>query len=165
MQKAIIPSNENERLEAVKRLGLLNREPEKRLDDLTSEAIVRLDIPMSTVTILENDREWFKSRQWVKSEGGDRATSFCGYALLADSLFIVEDTLKDEHFKDNPNVVGEPFIRFYAGMTLRDRETGLLVGVFCIKDTKPRNMNMMELDIFMNIAKKVEDEINRDKSN
>ena len=130
MQKAPIPDNESDRLAAVHRLAVLDTVPEKRFDDLTKEATERLLVPISTVTIVDSNREWFKSQQGLNKNDGDRAVSFCGHALFAKDMFIVEDALKDPRFADNPMVVGPPFIRFYAGIALLDHKTGQPVGVF-----------------------------------
>lgn len=161
MQSAPIPNNEEERIEAVHRLAILDTEPEERFDSLTKEAVKKLNVPISAVAILDSKREWFKSCVGLNQKDGDRAISFCGHALLAQDIFIVEDTLNDSRFVDNPMVVGFPFIRFYAGMALLDNKTSQPVGVFCIKDTKPRNLSLEEVGIFMDIASRAEKEINR----
>ena len=161
MQTAPIPLDENERLEAVYRSSLLDTKPEPRFDALTKEAVEKLKVPMSMVSILDKDREWFKSCVgWDKSEG-ERAVSFCGHALLAKNMFVVNDTLKDERFADNPMVIGDPFIRFYAGMALYDYETNQPIGVFCIKDTQPRDFGLDEIAVFMDLAERTEKELNK----
>jgi GAF domain-containing protein len=161
MQEAPIPENEDERMEAVHRLAILDTEPEERFDYLTKEAIEKLNVPISTVTILDKEREWFKSVQGLPEKEGKRALSFCGHALFADNIFIVEDTLKDPRFADNPMVTGYPFIRFYGGIALLDHKTGQPVGVFCIKDTKPRSLDADEVQIFIDLANRAEAELNK----
>lgn len=160
MLSAPIPNNEKERLEAVNRMEILDTEPESRFDDLTKEAIQRLNVPISTVTILDKDREWYKSVQGLDVKEGERSSSFCGHALFAKDIFIVEDTLKDERFADNPMVVGPPFIRFYAGKALIDHKTDHPVGVFCVKDIKPRKLSMRELSTLVDLATRAEEELN-----
>lgn len=162
MQKAPIPKNEEERLIAVHNLAILDTEPEKRFDAITEEVKDKLDVPISTLTIIDKDREWFKSKQGVDKKEGKRDISFCGHALLATEIFIIEDTLKDERFKDNPMVVGEPYIRFYAGISLRDNKTKQPIGVLCIKDIKPRKLTLEEINILMNLASQAEREVNKD---
>ena len=125
MTLAPIPENEEERLEAVHSLAILDTDPEVRFDNLTKEAIEKIKVPISTITIIDKEREWFKSSPGLVNKEGKRDVSFCGHALLATDLFIVEDTLKDDRFKDNPMVVGEPHIRFYAGISIRDFKTKL----------------------------------------
>lgn len=160
MQIAPIPTNEAERQRAVDALGIVDTPHEERFDALTREAIKVLRVPISTITIIDKDREWFKSCQGLDAEEGPRAISFCGHAMLARDVFIVEDTLKDERFKDNPMVVGKPFIRFYAAASLLS-EDGHHVGVFCVKDTKPRTLTLEEIDILMDFAKRAEEELHR----
>ena len=118
MLKAPIPNDEDKRLEAVHRLAILDTKPEERFDDITKEAVERLHVPISMVTILDSKREWFKSCTGLNETEGERAVSFCGHALMAKNMFIIEDTYKDPCFADNPMVVGPPFIRFYAGFAL-----------------------------------------------
>ena len=79
---------------------------------------------------------------------------------MAGNVFIIEDTLKDPHFADNPYVTGHPFIRFYAGMALRDHKTKMPVGVFCIKDAKPKDSTTKEIAQFITFAHKAESELN-----
>lgn len=161
MMLAPIPPNEKERLEAVRRLKILDTEPEGRFDILTKEAVNRLNVPISTITIINSEREWFKSCQGTDMREGNRSVSFCGHAMLSSVLFIVEDTFKDPRFVDNPMVVNPPHIRFYAGIRLLDQQTALPVGVFCIKDTKPRKLTLEEIDILMDIGKRTENELNK----
>jgi GAF domain-containing protein len=163
MKKAPIHPNEKERMDAVHKAAILDTETEERFDSLTKEAIKRLKVPMSSLTILDFNREWFKSFQGMEEREGDRGTSFCGHALLAKDIFIVEDTLKDERFFDNPMVIGKPFVRFYAGVALFDRKnkTGMPIGVFCVKDTKPRNFEVEEIEILIDLAIRAEKELNK----
>jgi len=162
MQKAPIPADEQDRLEAVHRIAILDTEPEERFDLLTKEAVEKLHVPMSMVSILDTDREWFKSCIGFDKKEGDRDVSFCGHALLAAYLFIVEDTLKDPRFADNPMVVGAPYIRFYAGIALIDHKTGKAIGVFCVKDTSPRNFSAAETATFIDLASRAEVELNKE---
>jgi GAF domain-containing protein len=163
MQTAPISSNENERLEAVHRSAILDTEPEERFDILTKEAVEKLHVPMSMVSILDSDREWFKSCVGFDKKEGSRDVSFCGHALLAKYVFIVEDTLKDARFNDNPMVVGSPYIRFYAGMALLDYKTGQAIGVFCVKDTEPRVFDSEQIAILIDLANRAEKELNLPK--
>ncbi len=154
--KAPIPNNEKERLEAVHRLGILDTKPDPKYDALTREATEKLHVPISTVSILDTDREWYKSCQGLDMKEGSREVSFCGWALLSMDIFMVSDTLEDERFKENPYVVGPPYIRFYAGFAIRDSVTGAPIGVFCVKDTKPRKLSIDEIGILFDLAKKAE---------
>lgn len=160
MQKAPIPSNEEERLCAVEELKILDTENEERFDSITKEAVQRFNVPISTITIIDKDREWFKSAQGMNVKESPREISFCGHALVSEVMMVIEDTQKDSRFIDNPMVKGSPYIRFYAGKSLNDRKTNLPVGVFCIKDIKPRKMSLKDINDFLDFAVRAEDEIN-----
>ncbi len=159
--KTPLYQKEKERLDAVHRLGILDTDSDPRYDALTREATDKLQVPISTVSILDKNREWYKSCQGLDVREGPRNIAFCSWALLTESVFIVEDTLRDERFKDNPYVVGKPFIRFYAGFALYDRMSRFPVGVFCIKDTKPRKLSLDEIGILFDLAKRAEVLINQ----
>jgi len=161
MQTAPIPQDEKQRLEAVHRIAILDTEPEERFDVLTKEAVEKLKVPISIVSILDSNREWFKSCVGLDQKEGDRSVSFCGHALFAKDIFIIEDTLKDPRFADNPMVTSSPFIRFYAGIALLDYKTNQPIGVFCVKDTKPRAFNMNEINTLINLADRAERELNK----
>ncbi len=163
MQLAPIPQDEKDRIEAVHRIGILDTKPEPRFDVLTREAVQKLKVPISMVSILDSEREWFKSCIGLDQKEGERAVSFCGHALLAKDMFIVNDTLKDERFADNPLVTGFPFIRFYAGIALLDHKTGKAIGVFCVKDTKPRVFSLEDTSILMDLADRTEKELNKER--
>ncbi len=156
----LLHPDEAERLEAVHRLGILDTPSDPQFDAVTKEALQLLHVPISTITIIDKNREWFKSCQGMSIKEGPREIAFCGYAMLADDIFIVEDTHLDNRFKNNPYVINEPFIRFYAGMALYDSVSKMPVGVFCVKDIKPRKFSMKEISIFMDLAEKAEKLIN-----
>ncbi len=161
MQKAPIPTNDKARVCALEGLHLLDTESEERFDRLTREAIERFSVPISTITLVDKDREWFKSVQGLTAREGPRDISFCGHALMFQIILIINDTLLDPFFADNPMVKGAPFIRFYSGKSLYDYETNLPVGVFCIKDTKPREMSINDINDFLDLASRAEEEINK----
>jgi GAF domain-containing protein len=161
MQKAPILSEEEKRLCALHELKLLDTKAEERFDSITREAVKRFNVPISTITLLDKDREWYKSVQGLTIKEGPRDTSFCGHAVASEVMMIIEDTLADPRFADNPMVTGTPFVRFYAGKALYDRKSGYPVGVFCIKGIKPRKMSMTEINDFLDLATRAEDEINR----
>ena len=161
MLKAPLPDNEKERMEAVNRLGLLDDKSDSRFDLLTKRAVKELHVPISTLTILDPQKEHYKSSQGLNEKDGQRAISFCGHALLMKDLFIIPDTAKDVRFANNPMVIGKPFIKSYMGMALYDNKTGLPVAVFCVKDIKPRDFSMAEIDAFSSIVTQAEEEINK----
>ena len=159
MQKAPIPENEQERLLSLHTLGLLDTKPEERFDRITRTATKIFNVPISTLTLVDANREWFKSCEGLSEKEGDRAISFCGHALLADDVFVISDTKLDERFADNPMVIGKPFIRFYAGVPIMSAD-GQRVGVFCIKDTKPREFSKSDGEILRGLAGWAELEVN-----
>jgi two-component sensor histidine kinase len=164
VKKASIPQNEKERLESLRRLNILDTPPEERFDRITSFATFAFDVPISKVTLIDSDREWFKSCQGLSDREGKRAISFCNHALLADDILIIPDTHKDHRFADNPMVVGKPFIRFYSGVPLFSTE-GYRVGTFCIKDCKPREFSEEEIEQMKSLASWSELELNLRKLN
>src|SRR3990167_9289439 len=159
MQPAPIPKNETERLISLHKLGLLDTKPEERFDRITKTATKIFGVPISTLTLVDEKREWFKSVCGLDQKEGDRAISFCGHALLANKVFIIPDTKKDVRFSDNPMVIDKPYIRFYAGVPIMNAD-GKRIGVFCIKDTKPRKFSKSDTEVLKNIAAWAEIEIN-----
>lgn len=161
MQLAPIPQDESARLAAVHGLGVLDTDPDPRFDEITQKVVQRFRVAISTVSIIDKDREWYKSCQGpLTVTQSDRATSFCGHALFAEVFMVVEDTHLDPRFADNPSVVGPPFVRFYAGAVLREHATREPVGVLCMKDTKPRTLTSDELADFLAFAKEAESVLN-----
>ena len=159
MQTAPIPENESERIASLKKLQILDTPPEERFDLLTKLATKVFNVPISTITLVDANREWFKSVCGLDEKEGDRAISFCGHALVENKMLVVTDTTKDERFLDNPMVIGDPYIRFYAGVPIMSAD-GHRIGVFCIKDTKPRELSKDDIEILEGLAKWAELEIN-----
>jgi GAF domain-containing protein len=160
MLKAPIQDNEDKRLRALKNLNILDTNPEERFDKITKKVVKRFKVPISTISIIDSDREWFKSCQGLNNSEGKREISFCGHAMYADYVFIVEDTLEDERFKDNPYVIGPPYIRFYAGVSLHESKSDFQIGVLCMKDFQPRKFSSEDLDDFLKLANEAEVELN-----
>lgn len=160
MLKATIPADEEKRMEAVKRLNILDTKPEARFDELTKTAIKRFNVPISTISIIDKEREWYKSCQGTLSREELRDISFCGHAMFSRDVFIVENALKDVRFMDNPLVVGPPYVRFYAGVAIHEKKSGQPIGVFCIKDIQPRTMSPEDITFLVELAKQAEDMLN-----
>ncbi len=156
---APIPKNEPERLKALKSLHILDTPTEERFDRITQLAQYIFKVPISTLSLVDSNREWFKSCMGVEASEGPRAISFCGHAMLEDDLFLIPDTTKDPRFADNPMVTGKPYLRFYAGQSLSNA-AGFKIGTFCIKDTKPRTLTEEEKKILKDLASWAELEIN-----
>src|SRR3972149_3929633 len=158
-QKASIPPDEKVRLDSLKKLRILDTPYEERFDRITRLALHLFKVPISTVTLVDSHREWFKSCQGLSTREGKRAISFCGHALLASDIFIVPDTKKDPRFAKNPMVTGKPYLRFYAAVPLKSAD-GQRVGVFCIKDYKPRKLNTQKIMLLKTLAAWAELELN-----
>jgi two-component system NtrC family sensor kinase len=159
MLSAPIPVNESERLKSLKLLDLLDSSFEERFDRITKIAQRLFDVPISTLSLMDSNREWFKSCQGLDVSEGPRAISFCGHAMLVDDLFVIPDTLADPRFRDNPMVIGKPYIRFYAGQSLIG-PGGHKIGTFCIKDCKPRDFSREHLKLLKDLAIWAEIELN-----
>ncbi len=154
-----IPLDEKKRLNSLYHLKILDTLPEERFDRITKLATSLFGVPISTITLIDSNREWFKSCQGLDNREGKRAISFCGHAILEDEELIINDTLKDERFRNNPMVTKKPKIRFYAGIPLRSAD-GFKVGVLCIKDTKPRKLSFEQKENLKRLAKWAEIELN-----
>src|SRR3954453_17612103 len=111
-------NDETARLAALRRYRILDTEPEQAFDDLTLLASQICGTPIAVITLLDEDRQWFKSRIGTNARETARNIAFCAHTIQQDELFIIRDTLSDERFRDNLLVVGEPRIRFYAGAPL-----------------------------------------------
>lgn len=134
------PNNEAQRLAALTMLNILDTPAEERFDRLTRLARKLLNVPVALVSLVDKDRQWFKSAAGLDASETPRDISFCGHAILQDKLFVVSDASQDKRFADNPLVTDEPRIRFYAGFPLT-AATGEHLGTFCIIDRKPRQLS------------------------
>ena len=154
------PQDEDRRLAALRQLALLDSEPEERFDRLARLAAGLLQAPVSLVTLVDHDRQWFKSRVGTLIEETSRDASFCAHAILGDEAMIVPDALEDERFADNPIVAGPPHVRFYAGcpLTLPD---GHALGTLCVLDTRPRQLSAEQRALLRDLADLVEEELGR----
>jgi anti-sigma regulatory factor (Ser/Thr protein kinase) len=131
--------DETARLAALRRYRILDTEPEQAFDDLTLLASQICGTPMALITLLDEERQWFKSRLGISATETARSIAFCEYAIREDDLFVIPDTLADERFRQNPLVVGEPWVRFYAGAPLVTRD-GQALGSLCVLDRVPRTL-------------------------
>lgn len=160
MMKAPKPDNEIERLQALQALLMLDTPPEERFDRIAAFAASEFNVPMAMVTLVDEDRQWFKARVGLTVCETQRDVSFCGHAIMAPATMVVPDALRDPRFADNPFVIGEPYIRFYAGAPLRV-PTGEIVGTLCIMDTQPRQMDRTDLLILNALRALVLEELQR----
>jgi sigma-B regulation protein RsbU (phosphoserine phosphatase) len=139
-----IPHNEKERLASLRSLGLVDTPPEERFDAITRLASTFFHTPISYISLVDETRQYLKSRIGLDFCESDRETSFCGHAILENEPLVISDTLQDERFATNPQVTGEPFARFYAGLPLRG-PGGHNIATLCLMDTKPRDFSDEEI--------------------
>jgi len=158
MQKPEIPLDEEARLKSLRALGVLDTEAEERFDRITRLAKNHFDVPIALVSIVDADRQWFKSRQGLKATETGREISFCGHTILSDQTFVVRDASTHPDFSDNPLVVDDPSIRFYAGAPLHAPD-GARVGTLCIIDRQPRSLTEHDLKSLRDLANCAEMEL------
>jgi GAF domain-containing protein len=135
-----MPTNEVARVAALQRYAILDSEPEQGFDDLTLLASYICQTPIALISLVDENRQWFKSRVGLSISETSREIAFCSRAILQSDIFIVPDTLQDERFRNNPLVVSEPNIRFYAGAPLITEE-GYALGTLCVVDRTPREVS------------------------
>lgn len=159
MIKAPTPIFEDERHRALLELKILDTSPEERFDRITRTAKSLFNVEMSYVALVDSSRQWFKSKCGIKDTETPRDTSFCGHAIVVDKVLVIPDATTDERFHDNPMVVGNPFVRFYAGRPLKSI-SGYNVGTLCVAGCQPRSVSDNELGILNDLASIVEDQLN-----
>lgn len=143
MKKTPIPTNELERIEALKRYSIMDSLPENEYDSITKLASFICETPISLVSLLDEERQWFKSSVGLDAKQTAREISFCQYAIMADDVYEVSNALENDTFNTNPLVTGDPNIRFYAGAPLKDQE-GYNLGTLCVIDTVPRTLTSQQ---------------------
>jgi GAF domain-containing protein len=142
--KAPVPENERARLETLRQYEILDTDPEESFNDLTRLAAYICNTPIALISLIDENRQWFKARVGISEKETSRDVSFCAHAILQDGPFIVRDALDDERFRTNPLVTAAPLIRFYAGSPLLSPE-GFKVGTLCVIDRKPRDLTMEQV--------------------
>ena len=158
MQIPATPEDENTRVETLHSYDILDTLPEERFDRLTRLAKRLFDVPIALVSLIDNDRQWFKSAVGLDVTETPREISFCGHAILGDDIFEVPDTLLDERFSDNPLVKDNPAIRFYAGCPLVVTN-GSKLGTLCLIDKAPKKLTEDDKGLLRDLAKMVELEL------
>lgn len=157
-----IPDNESQRLQTLHQLLIMDTPPEERFDRITQFARFEFDVPIALITLVDKDRQWFKSSAGLNACETSRDISFCGHAVLRDDIMLVPDAWLDERFHDNPLVTGEPYIRFYAGAPLAVE--GQNIGTLCLIDTKPNQLDALALSIFSTLRSMVVQELVRQQA-
>ena len=142
---------EAQRLAVLAASGLVDSRPEERFNRIVRLAATVTASPIALVSLLTAKRQWFKARVGLEPQETPREWAFCSHAILQDAPFMVEDAATDERFRDNPLVLADPRIRFYAGVPLRDR-SGLPMGTLCVIDREPRRLRTAELQALCDLA-------------
>jgi PAS domain S-box-containing protein len=154
MKISPLPENEKERLEVIQAYQILDTEEEQDFDDLVELAAQLYHTPIAVITLIDRNRQWFKAKTGLDSKETSRDLSFCAHTIHLDDVMVVPDALQDERFFDNPQVIGHPYIRFYAGMPLITRE-GYKLGSLAVIDQKPRTLSEPQLKHLRMLAKQV----------
>jgi diguanylate cyclase (GGDEF)-like protein len=158
MSTAPLPVNESERIEELRRYAILESPPEESFDRLTQLAAAACNVPIALVSLVDVDRQWFKSRVGFDRNETPRDLAFCAHTILGVAPFIVADARLDTRFADNPLVTGAPWIRFYAGVPLIS-QSRLPLGALCVIDHTPRQLDARELGMLQLIAEQISHEL------
>ncbi|MDR5899800.1 GAF domain-containing protein [Halomonas vilamensis] len=164
MQVPSTPDNEAQRLKALHELHVLDTPPEQAFDRLTELARELFDVPIALVSLMDENRQWFKSHLGLEAQETPRDISFCAHAVADNAPLVIPDTLKDARFADNPLVESSPHIRFYAGFPLRPIDD-LPVGTLCLLDTQPRTLSDRDYRLLENLAGQAETLLHQQKNN
>lgn len=146
---------EAERLETLRKYHILDTEPEVAFDDLALLASHICETPMAAVSLIDKDRQWFKARVGLDVQETPRSISFCTHAIQQRGIFVIPDASKDERLRDNPQVIGDPHIRFYAGAPLIARN-GQALGTLCVVDRNPRELSPAQAEALNALRRQVE---------
>jgi signal transduction histidine kinase len=164
MISAPAPENEIQRLASLNKYETLDSDAEEKFDELTRIAASMFNTSIALVSFVDEDRQWFKSKVGLDACETSRDIAFCSHAILQSDVFVVEDTLKDERFADNPLVTGGPNIRFYAGAPLVNKE-GYALGTLCVIDQQPKTFSEQQKSMLATLANQVVSQLELQLSN
>jgi len=153
-----IPLQEADRMAAVRETALLDTPPEERFDRITRRAQEKFGVPVSYVALVDDDRQWFKSKQGLEADETPRDIAFCAHAINEENPLVIPDSSLDPRFSENPLATGQENVRFYAGVPLRSPQ-GQAVGTFCIVDHQPRELSPEDLASLKEMGREIEAEI------
>ena len=153
-QAACKPVNEEQRLKALSEYRILGSKPEEVYDNITRIAALACNVPIALISLVDRERQWFKSKVGLKVDETPRDMSFCAHTILDADPMVVEDALFDQRFKDNPLVLQEPHIRLYAGFPL-ETPTEQRLGTLCVIDRIPKSLTNSQFKIMQELAKQV----------
>ena len=148
------PDFDGARVAALEKYAILDSEPEQAFDDLTQLASYVCNTPIALISLVDEDRQWFKSKIGIQVCETPRQVAFCSVAIQQPDVMVVPDTLQDERFRDNPLVVSEPRIRFYAGAPLIN-EDGYALGTLCVIDQRPRQISQEQKEALQALSRLV----------
>lgn len=154
MQTPKIPENERERLAVLKQYAVLDTPPDPELDAITRLIAHICGTPAALVSLIDEERQWFKSNLGIAVPSTPRDISVCGHAINSDGLFVIPDLSQDPRFVDNPLIVNDPRLRFYAGAVLQS-PSGHALGTLCVLDQRPRELSAAQLDALQTLASHV----------
>ena len=152
------PPDEDARLRALRSYGILDTDAEPSFDRITTLVARVLDVPIALVTLIDAERQWFKSCAGLGGNETERDLAFCSYTILRDEVLVIPDTYEDARFAANPFVTGDPFVRAYAGAPLRTPD-GFRIGSLCAIDRRPRQFTADQLATLVDLAQVVIDEM------
>ncbi len=158
--KAALPPQEAKRLDALRQYHILDTPPEQEFDDLTHLAAQICGTPVALITLIDEGRQWFKSKVGLDISETPRDISFCSHAILDHDLLLVPDATTDARFADNPLVICDPRVRFYAGMPLETSE-GQNLGTLCVIDIVPRHLDAAQQDALRRLSRQVVTQLER----
>lgn len=154
MNELPIPENERERLKALEEYTILDTLPEEEYDAITKLASFICQVPIALISLIDLNRQWFKSKVGLDVTETPRSISFCQYAIMGEDVMEIPDVQQDTRFSKNPLVIGDPNIRFYAGAPLITPD-GYALGTLCVIDTKPKKLSPEQMEAMHTLADSV----------